>query len=343
MTNPEVPKTKKDLEKQEESPKVPPEKAEEATKLSERAEKLAEQGYKERDEQKIQEARKILAKAYEILEGKEKEEVEEILEGREDKEILEKLFIEQKHKLLDLGYPEALKMDKDSFSAKYIEPLRKELGKIPENIPEGNLPFLIVIPDNILDIKKKMSMVKLGQETGYVWKDFDFKELRDAEGVKTPEDPYLIFDIENGDKMKGKSADDCVKQFAKENRRGLTTQEGIDLITHHPEILQDHCVDLVGSRSGSENVPYLWLHDGCPKLNRDWTGNAIRVGGRLPAVVFRFLVLGNLVLLDSWITLCCLFFLAAKPKFDFLSLVGYCRNHNALKIQNRIVKNYLEI
>ena len=274
MANPEISKTEKDLEEQEESSKIPLERVEQATKLSEEAEKLAEQGYQERDEEKIREARKLLAMAYEILEGKETKEAEGILEGREDKEILEKMFNEQMQKLLDIGYPEALKMDKESFSAKYIEPLRKELNKIPENIPEGNLPFLIVIPANILDLEKKMLMVKLEQETGYIWEDFDFKELKNAEGVETPDIPYLVYNIENGAKMKGISANDCVKQFTKENRRGLTAQEGIDLIAHHPEILQDHYIDLAGSRYGSRSVPNLWLSDGRPGLSNNWAGSA---------------------------------------------------------------------
>ena len=178
-------------------------------------------------------------------------------EKQERKENLEKKFNEQKQKLIDLGYPEALGIDKDSFSAKYIEPLRKELDNVPENIPEGNIPFVIVIPGSILDIEKKMSMVKLGQEAGSIYKNFDFEKLRDAKGAETHKDTYLIYNIEDGHKTKGVSADNNAEQFAKENRRGFTLDEGIALTIHCQEILQDHFIDLPESRYGSESVPGL--------------------------------------------------------------------------------------
>lgn len=92
----EKPKTEK--EEEIEKPKIPPERIERATNLSEEAEKLAEQGYKDRDEAKIQQAREMLSDAYEMLEKKRWGEWQELTD--EDWEAIKSLAmseIEAKH------------------------------------------------------------------------------------------------------------------------------------------------------------------------------------------------------------------------------------------------------
>lgn len=175
-------------------------------------------------------------------------------------------FDRQVKTLLDKGYPEAAGMEKDQFLG-YVNPLKDkfEIGDI------------IVISERLVSIPKQMSMVKLNGKTGYTY--LNLGVLRQADGVETPNVPYLIRDVENGAAMRNTSPDNCVKQFKKQGRFGLTAEEGIAIVTHAPETLNDHYIDLTGSRYASDYVPNLWLYDGRPWLYFYWAGNAFSVWG----------------------------------------------------------------
>lgn len=170
-------------------------------------------------------------------------------------------FDQQVKTLLDKGYPEAAGMEKDQFLG-YVNPLRDKF----------EIGDLIVIPERIVSIPKQMSMVKLNGKTGYTY--LNLGALRQADGVETPNAPYLIRDVENGAAMRNTSPDNCVKQFKKQGRFGLVTEEGIAIVTHKPETLNDHYIDLPGSRDGSDYVPDLWLYGGRPKLDCNWADYA---------------------------------------------------------------------
>lgn len=163
--------------------------------------------------------------------------------------------------LLDKGYPEAAGMQKNKFLG-YVNPLgyKFEVGD------------LIVIPERIVSIPKQMSMVKLNGKTGYTY--LNLGALTQADGVETPNAPYLIRDVENDAAMRNTSPDNCVKQFKKQGRFGLVTEEGIAIVTHKPETLNDHYIDLPGSRYDSGGVPFLWLDGGRPKLDYNWADYA---------------------------------------------------------------------
>ena len=136
-------------------------------------------------------------------------------------------FDQQVKTLLDKSYPEAAGMEKDQFLG-YVNPLRDkfEIGDI------------IAIPERIVSIPKQMSMVKLNGKTGYTY--LNLGVLTQADGVGTPNTPYLIRDVENGAATRNTSPDNCVKQFKKQGRFGFVTEEGIAIVTHAPETLNDH-------------------------------------------------------------------------------------------------------
>jgi hypothetical protein len=71
--------------------------------------------------------------------------------------------------------------------------------------------------------------------------------FENAEGVSTPDKPYLLLDVETGYAMKNITPKKCVKTFNDEGRFPLTVDEGIALICHFPEVLESHWVDLPGS------------------------------------------------------------------------------------------------
>jgi hypothetical protein len=202
----------------------------------------------------------LIGKLVALFSGVSADEINEVVDATKNRERLE-TFDGQIKTLIDKGYPEAAGMEKDQFLG-YMNPLRDkfEIGDI------------IVIPERIVSIPKQMSLVKLNGKTGYTY--LNLGVLRQADGVETPNVPYLIRDVENGAAMRNTSSDNCVKQFEKQGRFGLVTEEGIAIVTHKPETLNDHYIDLPGSRYDSGNVPLLWLHGGRPRLCFGWAAGA---------------------------------------------------------------------
>ena len=158
----------------------------------------------------------------------------------------------QLSRLIQLGYAEAADLSSEAFA---------QLIPVPEN-KEG---ALLVISANIVSIPKQMELVG-GSNC------LDLKSLNDT--VLTSDRPYWIYGVENGKAMLGKSPDTCVKDFAKQGRRGLTAIEGINLVAQYPDVLKDHYVDLPGSRYDASSVPGLCLGRGGPKLLYDFSSNA---------------------------------------------------------------------
>jgi len=157
----------------------------------------------------------------------------------------------QKERLLQLKYPELTGIPNGRIvelfdSAWKIIDERKEFGK-----------NLFIVPESLLLIPQKLSLVEWKGRRGVNY--LDLSELRNAKGVETPQVPYLLLDVEDGRAMKNVSPDNCMMQFKREGRLGLTVNEGIMLITHHFEILDDHFVDCPGSRFGSNYVPCICL------------------------------------------------------------------------------------
>ncbi len=85
---------------------------------------------------------------------------------------------------------------------------------------------------------------------------------------------YLLADIDTGKGTLNITPNDALKMIEKENRFPLTIDEGVAVITHHPEILRDeNCFSLLGSRRGDRRVPALWISKGKPRLGWCWAGN----------------------------------------------------------------------
>ena len=54
----------------------------------------------------------------------------------------------------------------------------------------------------------------------------------------------------------------------------LTIDEGIAILTHHPDFLQkNNCFSLLASRCGDQRVPAMWISGGAPRLGWCWAGN----------------------------------------------------------------------
>ena len=165
-----------------------------------------------------------------------------------------KEFDRQKKILLKKGYPEAAGMSEDEFLV-YINPLRKRIEELKSF--GKNLAVLIVIPEGFVSISKKLSLLEWKGKGGQNY--LDISRLRNADGVEVPQVPYLLLDVEDGREMRNVSPDNCVERFKKVGRLGLTVNEGVMLVTYYPEILDDHFIDCLGSRFGSDSVPSICI------------------------------------------------------------------------------------
>lgn len=198
----------------------------------------------------------LISKLAALFSGVSADEIDEVVDALKTKEAknrerLDALY-QQVKTLLDKGYSEAAGMKKSRF-LEYVDsiPLRDKF----------EIGDLVVIPERIVPIHKQMQML-MASET-YL----DLGMLTQADGVETPNIPYLIRDVEDGAAMRNTSPDNCVKQFNEQGRFGLTIEEGIAIITHKPETLNNHYIDLPGFRYGSRWVPDLWLDNGRPELS----------------------------------------------------------------------------
>src|SRR3989344_1103661 len=198
-------------------------------------------------------------------------------EGVGESEYHEKLlkeFERQVETITGKEYAEAAVMKPDEYR-KMFEPLKERIREIAgreKEMKEGHIPFVIVIKNNVIGGEKAMPLIELEDKKGYTTMSVDeIKGFKPIEGVKIPNGKaYLAIDIETGKTTLGKTPDEAIKKIKTEDRSPLTLEEGVALITHHPEILKDNYVWAPGSRRGDVGVADLWLGGGEPGLS--WGG-----------------------------------------------------------------------
>ena len=104
-----------------------------------------------------------------------------------------------------------------------------------------------MVPTNIVTLSYQLERIRESiddPQLNYLIKPEWFEN---AEGVSTPDKTYLLLDVETGYAMKNTTPKKCVKIFNDKGRFALTLDEGIALITHFPEVLESHWIDLPGS------------------------------------------------------------------------------------------------
>ena len=95
------------------------------------------------------------------------------------------------------------------------------------------------------------------------------------EGVELPSGPaYRLVDVDTGHATRNVTPDDALGSIRAAGREPLTIEEGIAVVTQHPEtIAPNDGWSLLGSRCGDRRVGALWISKGAPKLGWCWAGN----------------------------------------------------------------------
>ena len=181
---------------------------------------------------------------------------------------LEKLFDNQIATLKDRGVPQQiLGMLQDQKNTVVTKASNMTIGA-------GNTPFIPVIKPSYLGYYGLMSLVRNGAKEGYSY----LNPALITDKMETPNGLYYIYDVEDGEAMRGKSPEAAEKLLKEQRRSPLTAAEVLALATH-TDVLSRHFVDATGSRYGSGDVPFLWLDGGLPGLDYGWADFAISEWG----------------------------------------------------------------
>src|SRR5574341_1080614 len=164
-------------------------------------------------------------------------------------------FERQVKTLIQKGYPDVAGISPEAFR-QHVEPLGERLHglAVPAMDMEwGRLPLVIVIRRDLVSIESAMSRVEREGKTGFA---------------------YLLVDIDRGSETLNGTPDEALQAIHRANRSPLTIEEGIAILTHHPDFLQkNRCFSLLASRCGDQRVPALWISAGRPRLGWCWAGN----------------------------------------------------------------------
>jgi len=93
----------------------------------------------------------------------------------------------------------------------------------------------------------------------------------DPRGYRTPDIPNVVW-MQDGGKYRNASVNDARSSFGRDER-GATIYDGVGLYVARPQALKDHSVDLPGTQTMSERVPYLSFWGGRQKVFSHFTDN----------------------------------------------------------------------
>lgn len=162
---------------------------------------------------------------------------------------MEKLFHAQSERIIERNFHAVSGLSEKDFITNYISPLKEILikTKVKARLEENRIPFIIVVPSTIVPLSYQLDSIREAihdKKYDYIIKPEWFEN---AKGVTTPKEPYLLLDVETGYAMQNISPKRCVEKFKAEGRSPLTLDEGLALVTHSPEVLESHWLDLPGS------------------------------------------------------------------------------------------------
>ena len=180
-------------------------------------------------------------------------------------------FERQTKTLLDRGYADAAGIARSELADR-LAPLAR---RVPAD-SGGRIPFVIVVNRDVVSAGDAIRRVEReGAQAISVLDDDELARFVPIEGVELPEGAaYLLVDVDTGHETRNVTPDDALVSIRAAGRSPLTIEEGIAVVTHHPEtIARNDGWSLLASRCGDRRVGALWISKGAPKLGWCWAGN----------------------------------------------------------------------
>lgn len=187
-------------------------------------------------------------------------------------------FDRQLENLVHKGYPRAARLTTGQF-VQQLEPLRsgvRSLAAAGAPPVRGGFPFVIVVKSGLVRRDQAIRRVERLAERGFsVLEPEDLERFRPIPELDLPDGvAYLAVAMDTGAQTKNVTPEDAVDRIERAQRSPLTIDEGIALVTHHPEaVAKNGGFSLAGSRCGDRRVCALWISKGRPKLGWCWAGN----------------------------------------------------------------------
>lgn len=158
-------------------------------------------------------------------------------------------------------------------------------------VDEGpaRLPFVLVVGRELLSPQRAAAVVRRRDRRLVVsmLDDEALDAFRPLDGVALPPGGvYLLVDVDPGWATRNDPPDVALPRIEAAGRSPLTVEEGIAVVTHHPEMVARNAgFSLLGSRRGDRRVTALWISRGAPKLGwcfagvpHTWLGSASCAG-----------------------------------------------------------------
>ncbi|HEV7806899.1 MAG TPA: DUF5701 family protein [Solirubrobacteraceae bacterium] len=176
--------------------------------------------------------------------------------------------------LVQKGYPHAAGVEPAEFLER-VSALKDLLGNGGAD-SAAPYPFVLVITSELVPASSAIELVERRDKPGFsVLDSDDLRRFEPIDAVELPRGPaYLALGVDTGQRRRNVRPDDALAQIEAAGRSPLTIDEGIALITAHPEaVAKNGGFSLAGSRCGDRRVCALWISDSRPKLGWCWAGN----------------------------------------------------------------------
>lgn len=177
--------------------------------------------------------------------------------------------------LVGLGYPELLATTPDGLRTA-LAPLQDHAPMGEIDLEAGSLPFVLVIAGSAVPAAASLTRIRReGRAPVEALQPVPIERFVPIDTLELPAgEAYLLLDVDRGDAFRNATPDAAYQAFAEMGRSPLTIEEGIAVLTHHPDVLRpNRCFSLLGSRCGDKRVPAIWLSRRRPKLGWCWAGN----------------------------------------------------------------------
>jgi hypothetical protein len=187
-------------------------------------------------------------------------------------------FDRQVSNLVSRGYPALCGRTVGAFVAE-TELLKRQVAELSIRDKPGNIPFVIVVKQELVPLEAAMPLVNINGEAGLVnmvpVSPTDFSPIA---GLEIPTNAfYLLENVDTGRSTLSIRPEDALKMIRAESRSPLTIDEGVALVVQYPQVLTDkntyNCIQMPGSRRKDQRIPSLWISYGKPRLGWCWDRN----------------------------------------------------------------------